>query len=72
MENSVEERMLTFQDSKATLGKGTFAKLKKKELAKAKLTAMKDLFEVDEGAVHTWDALQHGLLIDSDDELDDF
>lgn len=38
VKDSIEERMLDVQEAKSALGKGTFSKLKKSELDKAKLT----------------------------------
>jgi SNF2 family DNA or RNA helicase len=63
MENSLEERMVTLQDSKAALGKGSLQKLNKEERKKARITALKDLFEIT--AVQ---AKWHGYVEDDDDE----
>ena len=72
MKDSIEERMLAVQESKASMGKGSFAKLKKAELEKAKLTAMRDLFQVDDDAVNSWDVLQQdggeAFLADEDED----
>lgn len=46
MEDSIEERMVTLQSAKAALGKGSMEKLTPSEERRAKLTAMKDLFEI--------------------------
>jgi len=46
MKDSIEERMVTFQKAKAALGKGSMEKLSAREESRAKLTAMKDLFEI--------------------------
>jgi hypothetical protein len=45
MKDSIEERFLRVQSAKAALGKASTEKLGKEEQTKAKLTAMKDLFE---------------------------
>ena len=43
--------MLEIQESKENLGKGSFAKLKKKELEKAGINTMRHLFKVNDAAV---------------------
>ena len=63
MESSIEERMLSFQEAKAQMAKGSMEKLKKEDLSKAKLTALNDLFELEEGG--TWDILDD--FIDNDE-----
>jgi SNF2 family DNA or RNA helicase len=63
MKNSIEERMMKVQKAKSTLGKGTLTKLTKEEEKIAKLTGMKDLFEID-------DVRSHGKTSISDDWLD--
>ena len=57
MKNSIEMRMLKYQDAKAALGKGSIEKLNKDDLRKAKVTALKDLFQVDDMAELYWDDL---------------
>jgi hypothetical protein len=46
MEGSIEERMVKLQSAKPALGKGSIEKLTASEERRAKLTAMKDLFEI--------------------------
>ena len=46
MKDSIEERMVALTKAKAALGKGSMEKLSPKEERRAKLTAMKDLFEI--------------------------
>jgi SWI/SNF-related matrix-associated actin-dependent regulator of chromatin subfamily A3 len=46
MKDSIEVRMVELQDSKATLGKGALEKLRPDENRKARLTTLKDLFQV--------------------------
>lgn len=74
MKDSIEEGMLQIQESKENLGKGSFAKLKRKELEKTGLDTMRRLFEVDDAAVQSWDVFHHdggeAFLADTDDELD--
>jgi SNF2 family DNA or RNA helicase len=48
MKDSIEERMIALQDSKAALGKGSLEKLHPAEKRKARLTALKDLFQVED------------------------
>jgi SNF2 family DNA or RNA helicase len=48
MKDSIEERMIALQDSKAALGKGSLEKLRPAEKRKARLTALKDLFQVED------------------------
>ena len=65
-QDSLEERMLEkVQDGKSFLGKGSIGKLKKEDREKARLTAMKDLFELDR-SVNQWE----GHYEDSSDEDD--
>lgn len=67
IENSIEERMITLQQSKAALGKGTLEKLTRKEQQKARLTAVRDLFQIDDTATQAdWD-----FIVDDDDDDDD-
>lgn len=67
MAGSIEERVAEHQEAKAALGKVTLDKLKKADLDKAKLTALKDLFEIQDNENAHWDL---NLLGDGDD--DDF
>lgn len=46
MKDSIEERMIALQKAKAALGKGSMERLSPREERRAKLTAMKDLFEI--------------------------
>jgi SWI/SNF-related matrix-associated actin-dependent regulator of chromatin subfamily A3 len=48
MNDSIEERMVALQDSKAALGKGSLEKLQPEEKRKARLTALRDLFQVED------------------------
>ncbi|KAL7566768.1 hypothetical protein ACA910_019365 [Epithemia clementina (nom. ined.)] len=68
MTNSIEERLVSVQSRKAALGKGSMEKLSAKEEKRAKLTAMKDLFEIDDAvcssSVDFW-----GEFTDSDDDF---
>ncbi|CAB9512414.1 regulator of chromatin subfamily A member 3-like 1 [Seminavis robusta] len=50
MRGSVEERMLAVQRAKATMGKGTMKKLSASEEKLAKMTGLKDLFQINEEA----------------------
>jgi hypothetical protein len=54
MKDSIEERMVRLQDAKEALGKGSLQKLRPEERGRAKLTAMKDLFEVED-TVEVWE-----------------
>lgn len=46
MKGTIEERMLDVQKAKSTLGKGTMAKLSNAEEKIAKMTGIKDLFQI--------------------------
>jgi hypothetical protein len=46
MQDSIEERMLLVQKAKSTLGKGTMTKLSAAEEKQAKMTGLKDLFQI--------------------------
>lgn len=48
MADSIEERMVGLQDAKAALGKGSLEKLSPEEKRKARLTALLDLFRVEQ------------------------
>jgi len=68
MRDSIESRMLVkVQEAKAAVGKGSMQKLKREDRNKAKITALKDLFEV--GGDVEWE----GVYADEneDDEGDD-
>jgi superfamily II DNA/RNA helicase len=60
MKDSIEERMVALTKAKAALGKGSMETLSPKEERRAKLTAMKDLFEI----------CDIDDYIDSDDDFD--
>lgn len=46
IEGSVEERIFKMQDAKAAMGKGTMEKLSPEEMRQAKISALKDLFQL--------------------------
>ena len=48
MKDSIEERLIKMQNMKSALGKGTMTKLSKQEESLAKVTSLKDLFEIDD------------------------
>ena len=48
MKDTIEERMLDVQKMKSALGKGTMQKLSAAEEKVAKLTGLKDLFQIKE------------------------
>lgn len=48
MKDTLEERMVKVQENKAALGKGSLQKLTQEERRLAKITALKDLFAVDD------------------------
>jgi SWI/SNF-related matrix-associated actin-dependent regulator of chromatin subfamily A3 len=54
MKDSLEERMLNIQSAKSTLGKASMEKLNKREKDKARITALRDLFQVQEDTTK-WD-----------------
>jgi SNF2 family DNA or RNA helicase len=66
MEGSIEQRFVKLQNAKEALGKGSLQKLTREDREKAKLTAMKDLFEVGDSAVQ-WE----GWYDDDNEEMDD-
>ena len=47
MKDSIEERIVAIQESKAALGKGTMEKLSSEENRKARVTYLKDMFLID-------------------------
>jgi hypothetical protein len=47
MKDSLEERMLILQESKAALGKGALEKLSPEEKRKARIRSLMELFNVD-------------------------
>jgi SNF2 family DNA or RNA helicase len=50
MKDSIEQRLVNLQDAKQALGKGSMERLKREDRAKAKITAMKDLFEMQDNS----------------------
>jgi SWI/SNF-related matrix-associated actin-dependent regulator of chromatin subfamily A3 len=67
MNDSLEERMLNIQSAKSALGKASMEKLSKSEYNQARITCLRDLFQVKKGEeVMDWDA----SFIASDDEFD--
>lgn len=67
MADSIEERVLRVQEAKQTLGKGVLKRLQKEERNKAKVTALRDLFEMDQHKFVDWE----GVFEDGDDDDDD-
>jgi len=65
MKDSIEERFINVQDAKHSLGKGSLQKLKKDDRSKARITAMKDLFQMD------CDAKKWEGMYDDDEDFDD-
>jgi SNF2 family DNA or RNA helicase len=57
MSSSVEERLIAVQEAKQALGNGSLQKLTKAEQEKAKLTTIRDLFEIAETDDADWDWL---------------
>lgn len=49
MKDSIEERMVCFQQSKAALGKGSLERLSPDEERRAKIGSLRDLFQLAEG-----------------------
>jgi SNF2 family DNA or RNA helicase len=49
MKDTIEERMLNVQRAKSALGKGTMVKLSAAEESLAKVTSLKDLFQIKSG-----------------------
>jgi SWI/SNF-related matrix-associated actin-dependent regulator of chromatin subfamily A3 len=68
MAGSVEERMVEYQDAKAALGKGSMEKIKKKDLAAAKIAALCDLFGLHEENNTKWDCMDDFIVDDDEDE----
>eukprot|EP00977_Amphora_coffeiformis_P014893 scaffold4244_cov167-Amphora_coffeaeformis.AAC.6 len=54
MENALEHRMHGLQDAKELLGKSTYERLTEEEKRKARLTQLRDLFEVPENLEQDW------------------
>jgi hypothetical protein len=71
MEDSIEERMIQLQQAKAALGKGSLEKLSPTEQRQARLTALKDLFQIANSMFDApdWDhTLDDDYVEDDDDE----
>jgi len=47
MDNSIEERVIKMQDAKAALGKGSMEKLSPEEMRQARISALRDLFQMN-------------------------
>ena len=52
MKGTIEERMIKIQKAKAMLGKASMQKISKEEEKQAKMTAMKDLFQIESNIVN--------------------
>jgi hypothetical protein len=72
MANTIEEGLLEYQASKSALGKGSMERVSKKDLARAKLTALDDLFQIEDEKIETttWDL--DDFIADDDDENEFF
>jgi SWI/SNF-related matrix-associated actin-dependent regulator of chromatin subfamily A3 len=70
MKDSIEERMVSLQTAKAALGKGSLEKISAPERSKARLTFLRDLFEIGEAEVK-WDTDFTEFIVDDDDSNDD-
>lgn len=71
MKDSIEERMVDLQNAKAALGKGSLQKISPQERKKARLTFLRDLFNIDDqDLVSRWDTDLVEWI--DDDEDDDF
>ena len=66
IKDSLEERMVQLQEAKSALGKGSMQKLTKEERKKARITALKDLFQVEEDLNQKWE----GWYKDEEEEDD--
>ena len=67
MMDSVDERMITVQNGKAALGKGSLEKITKQERLRVRLTILKDLFGIGEEEVG-WDVEEDDDWLLEDDE----
>lgn len=54
MDQTLEHRMLGLQDAKEMLGKGTMQRLTREEARKARITQLRDLFELPETLESDW------------------
>lgn len=55
MDGTLEQRMLGLQDAKELLGKGAMERLSREEKRKARLTQLRDLFELPENMEQDWE-----------------
>ena len=53
MKDTIEERMLKTQKAKQALGKGTMTKLSREEEEMAKVTSLRDLFQINSSPLST-------------------
>lgn len=54
MDQTLEQRMLGLQDAKEMLGKGTMQRLSPEESRKARLTQLRDLFQIPDSLEQDW------------------
>ena len=55
MKDTLEHRMLGLQDAKELLGKGAMERLSREEKRKARLTQLRDLFQLPETLEQDWE-----------------
>lgn len=55
MKDSIEESMISLQQAKAALGKGSLQTISADERKQARLTFLTDLFRIDQSDVAKWD-----------------
>lgn len=55
IKDSSEEQMVQLQEAKSALGKGSMQELTKEERKKTRITALKDLFQVEEDIDQKWE-----------------
>lgn len=55
MKDSVEEKILTLQEAKYALGKGALEKLSAEDMRKARISALRDLFQIADGSLKAED-----------------
>ncbi|CAB9515840.1 ISWI chromatin-remodeling complex ATPase ISW2 [Seminavis robusta] len=72
MEDSIEQRMLSVQEAKTALGNGSVRKLSKEESKKARLTALRDLFQVNIAEQNWHGHFDEDFEHDDGRDLDDF
>jgi hypothetical protein len=68
MKDSIEERMVAVQEAKQALGKGSLEKMSKVDKEKAKMTTLKDLFDIKEESNTAWD----WMVEESDDDNEEY